>query len=106
MKDITRDMPITLILPGTGIIATRRTIHIINPHSKENTGLTSPDGASTMNVLSGKIIGMEGIEQEIARCGTGTGLVVAPYRPHKCRPARDRHWRLIPFDPLPKDLIE
>jgi hypothetical protein len=73
MKDITRDIPITPIPPGTGIIATRLTIPIINPLSKENTGLISPDAASTMNVSSGKIIGMEGIEQELARYGIGMG---------------------------------
>jgi hypothetical protein len=62
MKDITRDIPTTLIPPGTGIIATRLTIPIINPLSKENTGLILPDVASTMTVLSVKIIGTEGIE--------------------------------------------
>jgi hypothetical protein len=62
MKDITRDIPITLTLRGTGTIVTRLTIPIIKSLSKENTGLISPDGASTTNVLSGKIIGMEGID--------------------------------------------
>jgi hypothetical protein len=62
MKDITPDIPITRIPPGTGIIVTRFTIPTINPLSKENTGLTSPDDVSTTNVLSGKIIGTEGID--------------------------------------------
>ena len=62
MKDITRDIPTTLILPGTGTIVTRLTIPIINPLSKENTGLILRDGASTMNVTSVKIIGTEGID--------------------------------------------
>ena len=62
MKDITRDIPIILILHGTGTIVIKLTIRIINRLSKGNTGLILPDGASTMNALSAKIIGTEGID--------------------------------------------
>jgi hypothetical protein len=110
MKNITRDIPTTLIPPGTGTIATRLTIPTINPLSKENTGIILPDGASTMNVSSVKIIGTEGIDhplfsfmpgQYIARYGIGMGLVVNPHSTYKRGPARHRQGRLIAFDPLP-----
>jgi len=62
MKDITPGIHTTLILPGTDIIVTVLTIPIINPLSKENTGLILPDGASITIVMSVKIIGTEGTE--------------------------------------------
>ena len=66
MKDITRDIPIMLILPGKDIIVTVLIMPIINLRSKENTGLILPDGASTTIVMSVKIIGMGGIDPKEA----------------------------------------
>ena len=62
MKETIPDIPIIPIPPGTDIIVTVRTMPIINPLSKENTGLILPDGASTTIVMSVKIIGMGGID--------------------------------------------
>jgi hypothetical protein len=50
-------MPITPTPRGADIIMTIFTIPIITPLSKENTRLILPDDASTMTVLSAKIIG-------------------------------------------------
>lgn len=62
MKDITRDIPITLTLPGAGIIVTMLTMPIINLRSKENTRLILPEGVLTTIDMSVKVIGTGGID--------------------------------------------
>lgn len=62
MKGITRGIHTTLILPGTDITGMVLTMPIINLLSKENTGVILPAGASTMIVMSVKIIGTEGTD--------------------------------------------
>jgi hypothetical protein len=78
MKEIILDIPITLILPGVGITMTALTIPITTPPSKENTGLILPDDASTMTVLSVKLIGMEGTDLIETMKNDGEGLFPSP----------------------------